>query len=184
MEDVRVGRRYAQALFSAATNLNVVESVQDDLAVIVRLLDTDERFASFLNAPYTGREEKIARAERIFSDRVTALTMQVLRVVLEKRREADIPQIYEEYVQLRRKALGITHVVVTSAFPIDDLQRERLIAKLRQQMGGEVEADFQIEPRMIGGVRVQYANSLLDGSVRGSLNRLRERIKYDLLKQS
>lgn len=184
MEDNRVGRRYAQALFSAATNLNVVQSVEDDLAAIVGLLNNDERFHHFVIAPYTSRDEKTKIAEKVFSDRVTALTMQVLRVVLAKGREAELPAIYHEYVVLRRAAQGIVHVVVTSAIELDADQKSRLVSKLQQQLNTTVEADYRVDPRIVGGVRVAFGNSVLDGSVRGALNRLRDRIKYDLLKQA
>lgn len=184
MQDNRVGRRYAQALFSVATNLDVVQSVEEDLAAIVGLLDKDEQFRHFLIAPYTSRDEKMKIAEKVFSDRVTALTMQVLRVVLTKGREDEIPGIYREYVVLRRASQGVVHVVVTSAVDLDADQRTRLIAKLQQQLHATVEADYRVDARIVGGVRVAFGNSVLDGSVRGALNRLRDRIKYDLLKQA
>lgn len=184
MQDSRVGRRYAQALFSAATNLNVVPSVEDDLAAIVGLLNNDEQFRRFLIAPYTSRDEKMQIAEKVFSDRVTALTMQALRIVLTKGREDELPAIYREYVVLRRAAQGVVHVVVTSAIELDADQKSRLVSKLQQQLNTTVEADYRVDPRIVGGVRVAFGNSVLDGSVRGALNRLRDRIKYDLLKQA
>jgi F-type H+-transporting ATPase subunit delta len=184
VEDNRVGRRYAQALFTAATNLNVVQSVEDDLGAIVGIMENDERFRHFLLAPFTSRDEKIQVADKVFSDRVTALTMQVLRVMLTKRREDELPAVYREFVTLRREAQGVVHVVVTSVTELDADQRDRLIAKLRQQLNTQVEADYKVDPRIVGGVRVAFGNSVLDGSVRGALNRLRERIKYDLLKQA
>lgn len=184
MQDNRVGRRYAQALFGAATNLDVIKSVEDDLASIVRLLENDTRFRQFIIAPYTSRDEKLAIAERIFSDRVTALTMQVLRVMLIKRREGELPAVYREYVALRRAAGNVVYVVVTSAIELDADQKSRLISKLQQQLNTTVEADYRVDARIVGGVKVAFGNSVLDGSVRGSLNRLRDRIKYDLLKQA
>ncbi len=184
MEDARVGRRYAQALYSAARNLDVVASVESDLASIVGLLESDEKFRNFLVAPFASRDEKVAVAERVFSDRVTALTMQVLRVMLEKRREEEIPAVYKEYIALRREASGIVYVVVTSAVELTPDQQSRLISKLQTKVGAPVEADYLVDPRIIGGVRVAFGNSILDGSVRGALNRLRERLQYDLLKQA
>jgi F-type H+-transporting ATPase subunit delta len=184
VEDNRVGRRYAQALFGAAQGLGVVESVESDLGAIVGMFESDETFRHFLMAPYTSRDEKVKISEKLFSDRITALTMQVLRVMLEKRREGELPAVYREFVALRREAQGVVHVVVTSAEELDSDQRRRLIDKLQLQLSATVEADFKVDPRMIGGVRVAYKNSIFDGSVRGALRRLRERLKYDLLKQA
>lgn len=184
MQDRRVGRRYAQALFDAARNLGVIDSVESDLGAIVNIYESDETFRHFMIAPYTSRDEKIKIAEKLFADRVTALTMQVLRVMLMKGREEEMPVIFTEFVRLRREHAGVAHVVVTSAEELTSDQRSRLVAKLESQFGGKVEADYKVDSRLIGGVRVAHQNSVFDGSVRGGLQRLRERMKYDLLKQA
>ncbi|HEY0866566.1 MAG TPA: F0F1 ATP synthase subunit delta, partial [Fimbriimonas sp.] len=77
MHDARIARRYAQALFTTALRYDVVKAVEEDLEAISRLIETDKSFRDFVMAPYTSREEKAKIAERVFSDRVTALTMQV-----------------------------------------------------------------------------------------------------------
>jgi F-type H+-transporting ATPase subunit delta len=184
MQDTRIARRYAQALFTTALRHDVVRAVEDDLDGIVRLLDTDRSFRDFIMAPYTSRDEKIRIAERLFSDRVTALTMQVLRVMLEKRRESELPFVREEYIRLRRDEANILYAKVTSAEAIDADQRIALVAKLESTLGKTVEAEFEIDPTLIGGVKVAYENNVMDGTVKGALQKLRERLRYDLLKQA
>jgi len=184
MEDNRIARRYAAALFETAVTHDVVQSVEEDLSAIVGLLENDARFREFFLAPITSREEKIAVAERVFSDRITALTMQLLRVMLGKRRETELPGVRTEYVELRREKEGVVHVVVTSAQELPEDQRTALVAKLGAVLGRKIEPEFNVDSRLMGGVRVQYENFVLDGSVRGSLDRLRERLRYDLLKQA
>lgn len=184
MDDNRIGRRYAQALFGTAQRYDMVPSVEADLAAIVGLLETDQRFRHFVIAPYTSREEKVQIVERIFSDRVTALTMQVLRVMLEKRREEEIPAVYREFVALRRQAAGVLFVTVTSAMPLETDQRQALLAQLHTKLGRVIEAEFHVDSTLVGGVRVAYENYVMDGTVKGALSRLRERLKYDLLRQA
>lgn len=183
MQDNRVARRYARALFATALKYDIVNSVEDDLANIDAVLFNDPEFRYFLSVPNTSRDEKMRILERVFSDRVTALTLQVLRVMLEKRREREIPQVRREFVALRREYQGIVHVTVTSAEVMAEDQRQSLIARLGELLGKKIESDFQIEPSLIGGVRVSYQNYVLDGSARGALSKLRERLKYDLLKR-
>jgi F-type H+-transporting ATPase subunit delta len=182
--DARVGRRYARALFGTALKYDVVKSVEDDLAGIVGLLHNDRQFRDFVMSPYRSREEKIAVAEKLFSDRVTALTMQLLRLVLEKRRELEIETIRAEFVRLRREHYRIVYATITSAEEMPAEQRERLVARVQALTGKTLEPEFRIDPHLMGGVRVAYDDYVLDGSVRGALNRLQERLKYDLLKQT
>ncbi|AIE88117.1 ATP synthase F1 subunit delta [Fimbriimonas ginsengisoli] len=183
MEDTRLGRRYAQALFETARQYDIVASVEDDLTGINSLLENDPEFRGFLFAPYTSRDEKLAILDRLFSDRVTALTLQAVRLMLEKRREHEIPTVRSEFIKLRREHEGVIHVTVTSAEAMETVQRDALISKLSSVLGKRIEADFEIDPLIIGGVRVAYDNYVMDGSVRGALSKLRERLKYDLLKR-
>lgn len=161
----------------------MVAGVEEDLNSINALLDQNVEFSHFLLAPYTGREEKGLILGRLFSDRITSLTMQVLRVMLEKRREGEIPAVRSEYIRLRREHERVEHIVVTSAEPMDAAQRDALIARMASLLNKRVESDFQVDPTLIGGVRVAYSNFVLDGSARGALNKLGERLKYDLLKR-
>jgi len=184
MHDARVARRYANALFGIAKQSDVIRSVEDDLASIVKLLEHDAGFRDFMYAPYASRDEKTRLAERVFGDRVTALTMQVLRVLLEKRRENEISAIYGEYVALRRQHEQVVYATVTSADTLTSEEKNAIIARLESVLSKKVEAEFKVESTLLGGVKVAYENYVLDGTVKGSLRKLRERLRYELLKQN
>lgn len=181
--DRRVAKRYAQALFNTALKLDTVQSVEDDLNAIVRLLNNDEQFRDFLMSPRVGREEKVGIAYKLFSDRVTAVTMQALRLLLDKRREGEIEGVLEEYAELRRQHGSVVYAVVTTSVAMENAEREKLLAKLRAQTGKEVEAEFREDASLMGGVRVAYGNYVLDGSIKGTLGRLRDAWRRDVLKQ-
>ena len=181
--DARIGHRYAQALFDTAQRYDVVTAVEADLDSIVNLMANDRGFRDFLLAPYTSREEKVKIMERIFSDRITALTMQVLRVMLEKRREGEIEAVHNAFVDLRRAATDTIHVAVSSAESLDEKQKNALVEKIAKTTGKKVEASFFVDAKLIGGIKVAYENFVLDGSLKGGLARLRDVLKHDLLKQ-
>ena len=183
MADHRVSRRYAQALYITAAKHDTVLSVEDDLNAIVGLMNSNETFKEFIVAPYTGRDEKIATLERIFSDRITALTMQVLRVMLNKRREDEIEGVRNEFVKLRRENGGVIFAVVTTSEVLTDDQKSALSKKLEKVLGKKIEAEYKLDTNLIGGIRVAYGNYILDGSVRGTLSSLRDKLRHDLLKQ-
>ena len=183
MADHRVSRRYAQALFVTAQKHDMVTSVEDDLNTIVGLMNANETFKDFIIAPYHGRDEKIATLEKIFSDRITGLTMQILRVMLIKRREEQLEGVRNEYVKLRREHGGVIYAVVTSSETLSDDQKKALTTKLEQVLGKKIEADYKQDSSLIGGIKVAYGNYILDGSVSGTLSSLRDKLRHDLLKQ-
>jgi F-type H+-transporting ATPase subunit delta len=184
MASSKVARRYATALFNTALANDVVKSVEDDLSAISNLLSNDPKFKDFILSPEVGREEKIKIAEKLFSDRVTALTMQALRLLLIKRRESEITEVRNEYVALRREQGSVAYIMVTSAEALEPEQKDALVAKLETKFGKKVEADFKIDARLIGGVKVQVGDYVLDGTVRGSLRRLGETLRHNILKQN
>jgi F-type H+-transporting ATPase subunit delta len=184
LADKRVAKRYAQALFNAAKAADVVTAVEADLDAVANQIAKDERFRDFLLAPYVAREDKLKILDTIFSDRVTALTMAALRLMLQKRREDDLELVREEFVVLRREYQKKVHVIVTSTEMLTDTQKKRIEEKLERLTGKDIEPEFRLDPALIGGVRVQYGDYVLDGTVRGALRRLRDRLRIDVLKQS
>ena len=74
-------------------------------------------------------------------------------------------------------------MIVTSSEGLDDKQQSALITKIEKTTGKRVEAEFAVEPSLIGGIKVAYENFVLDGTLRGGLARLRDTLKHDLLKQ-
>ena len=184
MTDARIGRRYAQALFNAAKAHKMVAAVEDDMTGIAGLVHDDPKFRRFLIAPFNNADDKKQVLQNVLGDRVTALTMQVLRVMLDKGREGEFESVAHEFSTLRRTAADIEFATVTSAFPLDPDQKDAVVAALERRLAKTVEARFAVDPRVIGGVRVAYGSFVLDGSARGHLNRLRERLLHDVLHQA
>lgn len=184
MTDSRVAKRYARALFRTALGQDILQSVEDDLTGICGVIEHSAELRRFIGNPRATREMKMRLLDRTFSDRVTALTMHALRLLLKRRREHVIQQVKHEYVQLRREHDKVSHLEVTSARALDATQREGIVTKVERATGRRVEAEFYVDDHLIGGVKVMFDNYVLDGSARGYLDRMKDRILYDLLKQA
>lgn len=184
MTDARAARRYAKALFQAAKRAGIVPSVEDDLNLLSTVGRNSPAFRRLLKNPSASKDFKLDLFTRSFSDRVTAMTMHFLRLLLEKGREDNIELIRFAFQELRRVDEGVMQAVITTTIELNENERRKLIDKLTRSSGKTVEAEFEIDPELIGGIRVAFDNYVLDGSVRGSLGRLKDRILYDVLKQN
>lgn len=182
--DARVARRYARALYRVASQSNMVAAVEADLNGVAHQFETDEKFRGLLMTPTIAREKKEQVLEKAFADRVTGVTMETLRLLLSKRRETMFVAVRDEFVRLRREAGMVLYATVTTAEPLTDDLRDTLVKKLETETGKRVEAEFDVAPGLIGGIRVGYDNYVLDGSIRGGLNRLKDALRRDLLKQA
>ena len=184
MQDRRVARRYANALYASAKGHGNVAKVEADLDLIAGLLASNSKFGDFLTAPYASTADKAALLRKVFADRIQPLTLSLLERMLDKGREAEIEPVRQEFVEIRRIGDGIVHARITSAGEITEAQRKAIADKVASALGRQVETQFDVDPKLIGGVKVAYENNVLDGTVKGSLARLREQLRYQLLKQN
>ncbi len=184
MTDSRVAKRYARALFNAALKQTIVSSVDDDLAGITDALKNSDKFRVFLKNPNTTDVQKLQVFEKTFGDRVTALSLEFIRMLIRKGRDEQLFQIQLEYAALKRDHENITRAIVTSADELSQDEKNNIVSTIESKLGRKLEAEFAIDPKLMGGVTVAYDDYVLDGSVRGKLDRLRERMIYDLLKQA
>ena len=74
--------------------------------------------------------------------------------------------------KLTRLELDRRKVSVESAVELDEATRTRVVAGLASQYGTDLKVDYQINPALIGGLRIRVGNDVFDGSVQGRLNRL------------
>lgn len=79
-----------------------------------------------------------------------------------------------EAMVARRSNLVLAHV--RSAVPLTPDERKRLEEQLMQRFGNDLEADYEVDPSLIGGVIVRVGDQVIDGSLAGKLNALRERL--------
>lgn len=184
MQDRRVAKRYAKALFNAALKQDIVKSVSDDLGAVTGAITGNERFRNFLRDPKTSEADKLKMFEKAFSDKTTALTMGFIRLLMDKRRDEEIFGVRMEFEELRRAHESVGKAVIASASPLDAKQQAAVVAKFEKELGKKLEAEFTVDPALMGGVKVTFDNYVLDGTVRGQLDRMKEKLLYDLLKQA
>jgi F-type H+-transporting ATPase subunit delta len=109
--------------------------------------------------------------------------MQFLRLLLNKRRENILTGVAEKFEELRRANDGTLYASVVSAEELSAAEKQGIISKLETSGKSKVEATFSTDPSIIAGVRVQIGDYVLDGSLKGSMARLKDRLLYDVLKQ-
>jgi F-type H+-transporting ATPase subunit delta len=182
--DVRVARRYAQALFNTAKAQNVLGVLEEDLNGVSQILHGDSGLRQYLYNPTVSRSEKKALLNKHLQGKANQLTLSLLDLLLEKGREQELDHVRLQYIELRRQYEQVSHVVVTSSEEMEEDQRRALVDKLTRTLGRTIEAEFKTDPKLIGGITVAFDNYVLDGSLSGALSKIKEKIFRDALKQS
>jgi F-type H+-transporting ATPase subunit delta len=171
-------------LFQAASAADMVRAVESDLEAVAEAVRNNSEFRHFIMTPLVSGDQKTAILQKIFGDRSTALTSQVLRLMVERGRENELEALYNEYVKLRRNQDKIVFGTVTSRDPLSPEQKTAIVSRVEANIGRKMEAEFVLDDSVVGGVKVAYDDFVLDGTVRGALAQLREKLRYELLKQS
>lgn len=176
MREVRVARRYAAALFGLAARDGILDAVSQDLALIARFLAEVPYLRAVLMQPLVSEAHKNKVASDAFSDRVTAVSLNFLNLLIRKRREDLIDEcirVFGELVAARENTVDAT---ASSAVPLSAAQTERLTQALEQLTGKRVRLTAHVDPNMLGGVIVRMGDTIIDGGVRSRLQRLEQQL--------
>lgn len=176
MRPTALARRYAGALFGAAKDADVVDKIESDLGFLTYSLETVPRLQEVLSHPLIPADQKRGIIAEAFSEEIQQIALHFLGLLIDKRREAILPDVEQEYVRIANEFRGIVPAVVTSAAPLSADERKKLQAKLEESTGKRLDLRLEEDPSLIGGLTVRIGDTIMDGSVRGYLASLKERL--------
>lgn len=176
MRYTALARRYAGALFGAARNADVIDKVESDIGLLAHSLQTMPRLQEALAHPLIPAARKKEIATEVFGGKVQEITLHFLDLLIDKRREELVEDVEQEYVRLANEFRGVVPTLVTSAVPLSDDEKERLQRKLEKFTGKKIELELREDKSLIGGLTVKIGDTVIDGSVKGYLASLREKL--------
>jgi F-type H+-transporting ATPase subunit delta len=99
--------------------------------------------------------------------------INLIRLLIEGRQVHRAPEILDEYERLVDESEGRVRATVTAAIELSNEERELIGERLSKQIGKEVRITAQVDRRILGGLRLQYGDHLIDASVATRLQQLR-----------
>jgi F-type H+-transporting ATPase subunit delta len=140
------------------------------------LWDTTPALSRSLESPLIPADKKHAIIDQIFGKEADPLTRSFLHLLITKRREDILRTVEEEFQVLSDQARGLIRAEATVAAPLSEADRAALVDGLKTRTGKQIELDVRVDPVILGGVVVRMQDTVIDGSVRGALERLREQM--------
>ena len=172
-----VARRYAQALYEEAEREQRVERIDEDMALIRESLEDSRDLVLFFESPIISRKKKQDVVQALFEARVQPMTMNFLRLLIEKKREDLFPDVVHAYRALRDEQLGVVVAHARTAFPLSSEEQARLEQALERKAGSRIRLTVEQDAGLVGGLVVRIGDMVYDGSVRHQLATLRERME-------
>lgn len=169
-------RRYAQALFELAHDKDVVGPVSDGLMSVREKLAADVNLSRTILDPRKRADEKRAAIDKL-ADGLHPYVVNVIRLLVDRRRANGLLVMILEFFELREKAVGVVRMHVDSARELTDEDRERLKGRLSEASGKKVEITTSVDPELIGGLRIQVGSTLIDGTIKRRIESIGARLK-------
>ena len=171
--DVRI-EGYATGLFEIARAEGTLDEVEDELFRFARNLESNDALRNTLTDEAIPGARRQAIVEDLLGARATPTTTQLVAMVVGAGRGRDLPAIIDKLVQRAASAKSLEVAEVRSAIDLTDDQRDRLAAALANALGKDVDVKVIVDPSVLGGLVAQVGDTVIDGSVRHRLSKLRE----------
>jgi len=166
---------YSRALFEVAKEHDVLDRVHDELGQFADALDEDRNLQVFLFSPYFSSEEKKDGVRRIVTDADERL-LNFLELLAERHRMPVLFRIRRSLDAMWAEENRLLPVTVTSAVELDEGLVEEIGRRIGEQTGRRVELSSEIDADVLGGLKVQVGNMVLDATVRNRLEQIRKQV--------
>ncbi|EHX4413311.1 F0F1 ATP synthase subunit delta [Shigella flexneri] len=169
-EFITVARPYAKAAFDFAVEHQSVERWQDMLTFAAEVTK-NEQMAELLSgalAPETLAESFIA----VCGEQLDENGQNLIRVMAENGRINALPDVLEQFIHLRAVSEATAEVDVISAAALSEQQLAKISAAMEKRLSRKVKLNCKIDKSVMAGVIIRSGDMVIDGSVRGRLERL------------
>jgi F-type H+-transporting ATPase subunit delta len=182
VEDTRIARVYAEALFDAANEVGAVEPVRRDLREFVEALHESSELHAFFYLDENITLPDKSRVVMQLTEGGDPRFRNFLRVIVDKSREPVLEEVDRLYNDLVERAAGVVKVELTTALALTDSVKEDLTKHFETSLGKTVEATYLVDESLIGGVKLRVGDRIADASVRHKFDQLRARLEKSTAK--
>ncbi len=166
---------YSRSLFEVASDGDDLDRIREELGEFADALSDDRDMQVFFFSPYFSSQEKKEGIGRMI-DGADENFVRFLELLAERHRMPAIFRIRREFDDLWRRQNKLLPVTVTSAVELDPGLVEGIGKRIEEQTGQSVELSSKVDPDVLGGLKLQVGNMVLDASVRNRLDQLRKQV--------
>ncbi len=168
-------RRYAEAAFQVASRDGTLDEWRSELDAAATMA-SDVRVIKVLANPAIPVERRAAVLGELLGDRASPPVQNLIQLLLRRGRIEALPRVAAEFRRLDDERQGITHATAWTAATLTPDEVGALTERLERSTGRRVALDVEVDPSLLGGLIVRIGDRMIDGSVRGRLERLRNQL--------
>jgi F-type H+-transporting ATPase subunit delta len=172
MADITTAARpYAKAVFELALEHSRFDKWSEMLTLMAAVAH-DPTMHALLESPRLSREQASELFISICQERIDEQGQNVIKLMAENRRLTLLPEVAAIYEHMRADAEGKIEAVVTSAETLTEDETNAIVLSLKKRLGREVSLSARTDPSLLGGAVIRAGDLVIDGSIRGKLEKL------------
>lgn len=176
MIETKVARRYAKSLLDLARERGELEVVNSDMKLLAEVCGSNHDLRVLLGSPIISGDKKLAILKRVFSGKISALSMSFFDIITRKGREGQLEGIAIEYTRLYKEYKGIQTAIVTSAVGLDDQLRKDVYTLIKESLKSEIELIEKVDKDLIGGFILRVGDKQYDASIARDLRLMKQEL--------
>jgi F-type H+-transporting ATPase subunit delta len=165
---------YADAFLAVMASEGSINETQDELFRLGRLLDGNDELRNALGDPHLPAAKRQQIVEDLLDGRAGKTTVGLVSLLTAVGRVRELSEIVDRVLGLTAARGDKVVADVRSAVELDEDQRQRLAASIKAATGKDVDVVVTVDPSVLGGIVTQIGDTVIDGSVRSRLSKLRE----------
>lgn len=170
-EFATIARPYAKALFSLAQEQNQIESWLDELKTLAEII-LQPKVQLLIDQPECEYTEKAKEILSLVDFTPVDELKNFIFLLAQNKRLTVLPEIYTLFQDYALSLNDIKEATIYTAYPIDKMQFTQIIVDLEAHFNSRLRAHQVVAPELIGGLKVEVGDRVLDLSVQGKLNSL------------
>ncbi|WP_261164827.1 F0F1 ATP synthase subunit delta [Microbacterium sp. Marseille-Q6965] len=160
----------------AAAKAEKTADLSGELFGVSRVIASNPELELALGSTLGDPAAKVALVEKLLSGRVSDATLLIVSELVRELRGRRLRGLLNHVIRVVAAQADRTVATVTTARPLTDEQADRLTASLARRYGGQIALNQIIDADVVGGIRVQIADDIIDGSISSRLTDLRQRL--------
>jgi len=175
-EDFVTARPYAKALFEVAQQHKNLSHWSNVLQILV-LIAADQNVEKFLTDPRINWQQRADLFIDVCGKKIDIEGKNLIHILAQNRRLSMLPTITAIYEEFRAAAEGVIKARVISAITLSATQQQKLQSALKQRLHGKEPAlEYEQDESILGGLKIHIKDTVIDASIRGSLNKLKQNL--------
>jgi F-type H+-transporting ATPase subunit delta len=166
MPNPRLASRYAKSLLDLAVEREQLEQVNADMLYLQKVNNSSRDFVNLLRSPVVSADKKQSIIYAVTAGKIGELTAAFTRLLINKGREGELPEIITAFIKQYKDEKGIHTVKLTTATPVSDEVKNSIVEQVKRTSDMKnIELEATVDPSIIGGFVLQAGDKLVDASI-------------------